>query len=155
MFPMFLHRLTTAACLGGGLAAATGCLGSGPGLAPVGGVVTLDGEPLSSGRVTFWPTSGRNASGWIEDDGSFTLGTFSDADGARVGRHRVAVTAALRKPTAPPNFDRDPPAAGWPRSPIPARYSNPDASGLVFEVEPGSNTFVISLVSKPKEGGPR
>ncbi|MFM1904880.1 MAG: hypothetical protein RLZZ440_2780 [Planctomycetota bacterium] len=138
----------TAVATGLVLLVAAGCGGSGPRLARVEGVVTLDGKPLSTGRVTFWPAAGRSGSGWIEADGSFRLGTFGDADGAVVGPHKVAVTPASQTPTGPPDFDRDGPVKGWPRSPIPARYSNPESSGLAFEVQPGRNRFEIDLTTK-------
>lgn len=142
-----LGRIVTVAC---GLMplAVAGCVRSTPAVARVEGMVTLDGKRLSSGRVTFWPEGGRSGSGWIEDDGTYTLGTFREFDGAVLGHHKVAVTAASKTPTGPPNFDRDGPAGGWPRSPIPVRYSNPESSGLAFEVRPGTNQFHIELTSK-------
>jgi hypothetical protein len=141
------QRWAATAFLLGCMAAVTGCLGSTPALGRVSGVVTLDGKPLSSGRVTFWPAAGRSGSGWIETDGRFTLGTFNATDGAVVGSHAVTVTAASKSPPGAPDFDRDRPVSGWPRSPIPARYSNPDSSGLSFEVSPGANRFEIKLVT--------
>lgn len=136
-------RLVLVAAVG----AAAGCSGSGPTLARVTGVVRLGGKPLSSGRVTFWPPAGRSASGWIKDDGSFTLGTSKQADGASVGPHKVTVTAATKTPTGPPDFDHDRSPRGWPRSPIPTRYSNPESSGLEFDVVPGTNQFAIDLTN--------
>lgn len=142
-----LRRILTVAC---GLMplAASGCSRTAPAVARVEGVVTLDGKRLSSGRVTFWPEGGRSGSGWIEEDGSYTLGTFREFDGAVLGPHKVAVTAASKTPIGPPDFDRDGPVGGWPRSPIPVRYSNPESSGLAFEVRPGVNQFHIELTSK-------
>jgi hypothetical protein len=144
------HRLAVLSCLTtAALGLAAGCSGSGPSIARVCGVVRLDGKPLSSGRVTFWPTSGRSASGWIEEDGRFTLGTFTETDGATIGPHTVTVTAASKAPPGPPDFDRDrPPSGGWPRPLVPPRYANPDASGLAFEVHPGKNAFEIELTAK-------
>jgi hypothetical protein len=142
------HPVVTACVFGLTLLGMAGCGRPGPAVARVEGVVMLDGKPLSSGRVTFWPAEGRSGSGWIEEDGSFTIGTFRKADGAVIGPHKVAVTAAAKTPTGPPDFDRDGPTTGWPRSPIPARYSNPESSGLTFEVQPGANRFQIDLTAK-------
>lgn len=141
-------RLLVAIGCGLGLPPAIGCSRSGPVVARVEGIVTLDGKPLSAGRVTFWPEAGRSSSGWIEADGSYTLGTFREFDGAVLGHHKVAVTAASKTPTGPPDFDRDGPPDGWPRSPIPARYSNPDSSGVACDVRPGTNEFHIELTTK-------
>ena len=116
-------------------------------MAPVEGVVTLDGEPLPAGRITFWPAGGRSGSGWIAEDGRFVIGTFQPDDGALVGRHRVSVTPAVQA-EGQPDFDQDPPPSGWPRSKIPVRYSNPDSSGLAFDVKPGVNRFEIDLTSR-------
>src|SRR4051794_18765929 len=62
--------------------------------APVHGLVTLDGEPLEGGVVTFLPSRGRAASGLIQPDGSYSLATYvqNPKDGAIVGHHRVSVT---------------------------------------------------------------
>ena len=61
--------------------------------ATVSATITLDGEPLKKGRVTFVPQdgSGRPATGITQSDGSFVLGTYDDDDGAILGWHRVAV----------------------------------------------------------------
>lgn len=141
----FLSQPLAALALALAVLAGSGCGGSGSTVVPVSGVVRLDGKPLSAGRVTFWPDSGRSASGWIDDDGRFVLGTFSERDGATVGHHRVTVTPASRGPTGPPDFDRDQAPRGWPRSPIKPEYSNPDSSGLEFDVQPGTNRFAIDL----------
>ncbi len=140
-------RIAAVAC---GLVSLTapGCSRSAPAVAPVEGRVTLDGKPLSSGRVTFWPTGGRSGSGWIEEDGTYSLGTFRESDGAVLGPHKVTVTAASKTPTRPPDFDRDGPPAGWPRSPIPIRYSNPESSELAFDVRPGLNRLHIELTTQ-------
>ena len=55
--------------------------------APVSGVVTLDGQPLEMGSVTFVPQDGsrRPATGRIQSDGSYRLGTYDDDDGALLG----------------------------------------------------------------------
>lgn len=121
-----------------------GC-GSDPTMAPVEGIVLLDGKPLDHGMVTFVPAAGRGAKGSIGSDGRFVLGTHSDADGALVGRHRVAVTA-FEKPVWPPNYDRDGQESD--KSPVPPRYASPDSSGLTFQVEQGRNEAKIELTSK-------
>ena len=90
------------AALIAGLAAAAAA-GCGPSLeeyptAPAGGVVTCGGTPLGSGRVLFSPVpagnaveAGKQARGYILEEGRFTLSTYGDGDGAVVGEHRVFV----------------------------------------------------------------
>src|SRR5262245_13535620 len=61
--------------------------------APVQGVVTLDGQPLTTGgSVVFQPQgTGKMATGQIASDGTFTLSTYVSGDGAAIGKHSVMV----------------------------------------------------------------
>jgi hypothetical protein len=125
------------AILGGALALAAlaaGCGGSEE-LAPVEGVVRLDGQPLGKGIVTFVPAAGRSASGTLGSDGTFQLGTYGKTDGALVGKHMVTITAT-EAPQGPPNFDVDRPNAAAPKTLVPARYAVA-GNGLTFEVKSG------------------
>lgn len=80
-----------------------GCGGSLPAVAPVKGLVTIDGQPLAGATVIFRtsePVAGFGplvATGKTGDDGRFTLTTRVDArrslPGAAVGGHRVTVSA--------------------------------------------------------------
>lgn len=87
--------------LGG--AVLVGCGSNRPSLAPVSGRVTIDGQPVKVGRVMFYPTQGRPASGPIQPDGSYELTTFEANDGAMLGSHRVTIQATeLIGPPPPP-----------------------------------------------------
>ena len=111
--------------------------------AAVSGTVTLDGQPLKKGDVTFVPQdgSGRPATGTIQSDGSFILGTYDDDDGAVLGQHRVAVVC--QEPRGLPPND------GGTRSLVPLLYTNPGTSELVYEVTAeGDNDFKIELTSR-------
>lgn len=59
--------------------------------AQVRGKVTLDGRPLESGGVMFMPPRGRAATGVVQADGSYVIGTYRPGDGAVVGPHRVTI----------------------------------------------------------------
>jgi len=118
------------------------------GLAPVEGVVRLDGEPLTKGIVTFVPESGRSATGAIRSDGTFQLETYGQAEGALVGAHRVTITAT-ETPTGPPDFDVDRPAVADKKPLVPARYANSESSGLTFEVKADMTNYAeLDLKSK-------
>lgn len=131
------------------LAAVLGCSGTDAELAHVEGIVRLDGQPLKSGLVTFTPTSGRSASGWIQEDGSYVLGTYDEGDGALVGMHRITITNATKTVSQRPNFESDQPRKSALKSPIPLKYTNPDASGLRHEVTAdGENQVPLELTSK-------
>lgn len=76
----------------------TGCSKSPYELAHVKGKVTIDGKPVSVGKVMFAPIAqgesrevGKPAFGALQADGSFVLTTFDDGDGAVVGDHWVTI----------------------------------------------------------------
>ena len=108
--------------------------------APVSGLVTLDGRPLEMGSVTFVPQdgSGRPATGNIQSDGSYRLGTYDDDDGALLGLHKVSVVC--QEPRGLPPND------GGGRSLIPLKYTNPGTSELEFNVTDSRNEFNIELI---------
>lgn len=124
----------------------SGC-GGGNGLetAPATGQVTLNGQPLPYGAVSFRPKAGSPATGEIQADGSFTLTTYRNGDGAIVGAHEVLVSATeahagTAKPVDPGM------EAPIPKSLIPEKYASFSTSGITAEVKPGEqNHFVIEL----------
>jgi hypothetical protein len=79
------------------LAAVVGCSG-GPKLAPVSGVVTLDGKPYAKAVVSFQPIGtednpnpGRGSSAYTDENGRFVLKCDNSIDGAVVGKHLVRI----------------------------------------------------------------
>ena len=86
------------ACLLAGSLTITGCGGSpGPETAYARGTVKMNGEPVTSGRVMFYPAeskgdgTGKPASGHLDSNGEFELSTYGSGDGAVVGEHLVTV----------------------------------------------------------------
>jgi hypothetical protein len=87
-------------------------------LAPVDGTVTIDGRPLTNARIMFAPVAkggaleaGKPAVGRLGADGSFTLTTYRDNDGAVVGDHwvtiiRTAPNSGAGESLTSPTFDR-------------------------------------------------
>lgn len=65
----------------------------GPVIAPVSGKVTVNGEALTTGRIRFFPDSGRPAAGRIASDGSYEITTYEPGDGAVVGEYHVTISA--------------------------------------------------------------
>jgi len=88
-----------------------GCGGGKYEVAPVSGICSCNGEPITAGLVVFEPIpaagadlkeSGRAAAGVLNEDGSFVLSTYGQDDGAIIGEHRVRVFApALEDDDAP------------------------------------------------------
>lgn len=119
-----------------------GCVDPGPKahiekVVPVSGTLTYNGQPLESYQVTFLPTDGRRAATGVTDAaGKFTMGTNKAGDGAPPGTNQVAIV------WAPPTTDipgqeqiiDDPSQLPKPPVQIPAKYGNPETSGLTQEV---------------------
>ena len=115
---------------------------------PVDGTVSLNGKPLDSGLITFWPEGGRTAKGYIQADGTFILGTYTDTDGAIPGTHKVTITNVSDKLPEMPDFDaplQQPKPASKP--PIPLVYANPSSSGVSYEVKQGEDNHAVFTLS--------
>ena len=66
-------------------------------VAPVRGVVTVDGKPLVGGRLMFAPVAdgsvkaGKTGFADIQADGAYTVSTYGSEDGAVVADHWVTI----------------------------------------------------------------
>ncbi|MFO0956565.1 MAG: hypothetical protein U0800_03750 [Isosphaeraceae bacterium] len=119
-----------------------GC-GSGPEMGRVTGKVTYKDQPVTKGTVTFVPvdpSKGRNATGSIMSDGTYTLQTENPNDGALVGDYLVSVTSREDE-----LLDYIPKKPVPPKRLTPEKYESPAGSGLKFTVKGGSNIFDIPL----------
>jgi len=127
-----------------GCLAGWGLVGCGPTLPatfPVAGkAVDSTGAAIEQASVTFFTSqAGQSvrAEGVVGVGGQFTLSTFRPGDGAVAGQHQVVIVPL---PTA------DGPMRGA-RS-IPAKYENPETSGLTVDIEPG-RLNKVTLVIEP------
>lgn len=106
-----------------------GC-GQGKDVAPVSGLVTLDGEPLAGASVAFQPIGanpGSGSYGRTDSEGRFSLQLVNpDEPGAVVGRHRVSITLSEGESSSD---------AGPVVEKVPARYNR--NSELEVEVPAG------------------
>lgn len=82
-------------------------------VAPVHGMIMIDGQPLKEGKVMFAPIAqgeqrnpGKPAIGKIGSDGSYRLTTFSKDDGAVIGEHWATIFKVGDLPEGVPDFDR-------------------------------------------------
>jgi hypothetical protein len=118
-----------------------GCGGGGS----VSGKVTLDGQPLTSGTVTFHPiASGPVAIGTIGSDGRYELAVGQDRS-VPPGEYLVTVEATepvAAEPT-PAKGPPRPPAA--PKRITPAKYADRATTDLRFTVKPGGNKIDLEL----------
>lgn len=139
---------------------------------PVTGTVTLNGTPVEGAQVTFVPVDGgMSAVGLTDASGKYSLTTRSKDDGAMAGSYSVRITKyeggveeelvdtseidpeAVADITDEYPEDYDPAAAAAaaaaappPKNLLPARYADPNASGLTASVESGEpQTFDFEL----------
>lgn len=146
-------RVVLAVTAAAGVGLLTACSRPPYTLAEVSGRVTLDGEPLAGGVVSFQPRAagssvpGPGSTGRLDADGRYRLTAIDGSPGAVVGMHLVRIYS--RSPESAPKGDSDAPGS---RERVPARYNY--ESGLSFQVEAGGTTradFELSGES-PKPG---
>ena len=124
--------------------AVAGCSGA---AATVSGTVTLDGQPLTTGNVSFHPdgAGAAPAYGQIDSSGRYSLSTGTEA-GLAPGNY-VAVVVATKDPPQP--YDKT--GAEIPPIPItPGKYGNAATSDLKVQVKPGKNDVPLALDSAKK-----
>jgi hypothetical protein len=111
--------------------------------AEVKGVVTLEGNPLPLGTVTFYPTDSKEKDhrhpliGAIGPTGEYHLGSHP-ADrtrGAMPGKYRVSILAMEPRPGEHPIA----------RSLVPDRYQDARQSPVLVTVHPGDNRIDLPL----------
>ena len=128
-----------------GLMILTGC-GSGlPRVYPVKGTVINKGKgqikDLAGYNVQFQSTTDpmEMPGGAIEEDGRFTLSTYTRVGGKVIPGVKEGTYRACLLP---------PPVEGRPQPPlvIPARYTKFESSNLEFTIKPGQNDITIEVV---------
>lgn len=115
--------------------------------APVNGMVTFEGKPLSAGRVVFLHSkSGHAAAASLNADGSFTLNAYQ-------GENQVAIDSMIDKPEDSKEggglHTLKGPGMRTLHSRIPIRYGEFSSSGFTFNVEARENKANFILVEKP------
>lgn len=85
------------------LAVTIGCGPAGPKLVPVRGrVVYADGRPVTAASVCFTPEAATDdlklATSLLMEDGTFTLRTYPDGDGAMIGAYKVTISLGRGTP---------------------------------------------------------
>jgi hypothetical protein len=129
--PLRLALAGFAACAGVTLA---GCGAKGPELQPVKGTVLVNKKAAEHATVVLHPVNPTQADlpkprGRVNADGSFTLTTQTEGDGAPAGEYRVTVEQWLAG-----SRPDDPPV-----NKLPARYARPETSGLTATIAPGTS----------------
>jgi hypothetical protein len=112
---------------------------------PVHGTITYKGIPVPNGTVTFMPAAGPAATGEIQPDGKYALGTYRPGDGAPPGPYTVVVVA-MRDQTGLLPEKRNP----LPASIVPDIFTSIATSPLRAEVKDQENTIDFDLVPPKK-----
>jgi hypothetical protein len=117
--------------------ALSGCGNPNTKVAPVSGIVTLDGAPLKRASVTFEPKDGgRPSFGVTNEQGRYTLEYSMNELGAEVGACSVRITTENRG---------DDPGTKATKELVPKKYRT---TPVEVQVESKSNTIDIALTSK-------
>lgn len=106
-----------------------------------------DGQPVRFGRIEFYqPEQDASAYGAIREDGTFSIGTEEEADGAVEGTHQVMVMQMVTSgragiPTATDEHQDH-------GTHVDSSYANFSSSGLSFVVEPHNKNVAEFIVKK-------
>jgi hypothetical protein len=144
-------RLRVATIVGACLLAGCGSQ-TAAGLLPVGGLVTLNGQPLAGATVEFHPTetntTGNGGAGVTGPDGKYTATTRRNEAGLSPGEYRVTVSRWTHKDGTPLQETEsyiDTPGA---TQSVPAVYTDAAKTPLRAKVEAGGTVPDLVLVSK-------
>jgi hypothetical protein len=115
--------------------------GCGSSTASVTGSVTIDGTPITSGRVVFHKEGQAPAIANIKDDGTFEL-AIAKSKGIQPGHYKVTVASYEIGTPARPG---DPPPA---KLITPRQYMDVGTTPLASDVGTGRNEVALELVTK-------
>jgi len=137
-----------------------GCGQSGPqkviptSAVPVTGIVTLDGKPLASAKITFVPTDnsqGSGAAGATDSAGKYELRALfgnKSVVGAPPGNYKVVVSLMVKPDGSPmPADSQEPPMMSGARESLPLKYSDFASTQLSASVASSGSTFNFDLKS--------
>ncbi len=114
---------------------------------PVAGKVLVDGQPLTAGTVIFTPdtakgnTSLHEPRGKLDGQGVYHLFLTKQREGAPPGWYKISLSAQRRK-DANDRYSYV--------SVLPAKYADPEESGLALQVvaKPGPGAYDLTLTTK-------
>ena len=117
----------------------------------VDGIVKFDdGQPVKLGRIEFYqPEQDVSAYASIREDGTFSIGTEKEADGAVEGKHQVVVMQLVMSPSSGIS-----PVSGEMHdhgTHVDPTYADFATSGLSFTVAPRNDNVAEFVVKKAKK----
>jgi len=126
-----LFSLCALACI---VLVGSGCSDGRPSRVKVSGQVTLEGEPVTTGSVTFKPASGgRIGAGNIQSDGGYLISMYEEGDGLPPGKYLVAISSSK---------DVNDTTRRWL---APKEYSKATTSGLTAEISEDTDSMNFEL----------
>jgi hypothetical protein len=134
--------------LAGSVLPLVGCGGKERKTAVVRGTLTYNGKPVPNGTISFVPESGPAATGEIQSNGTYSLTTYRNGDGAVLGKHKVIIVAMedmsgklpeARNPLPPPI--------------VPVKVTSLATTDLRAEVKDQENTIDFKLEDEKKKPG--
>jgi hypothetical protein len=139
---MRLRRATCVFVIASGLLIWSGCDGNSR--ARVQGTITLDGQPIELGAISFIPVDGQSPT----TGGPITNGQYSVAN-VPVGEMKVAISGSKVVGKKKLYQDRpDSPEMPITENPVPAQFSDLQNTTLRLDVKPGTNGKNWELNSK-------
>jgi hypothetical protein len=115
-------------------------------MVPIKGEVTYNGKPVTEGSVVYIPveSTGRQATGKLQPDGTFELTTREANDGAVAGEYRIVVHAVKAPWEEMPSREEMEKRGRQPvvmKFTVPERYTKPETSGLIDSVDSSHSGF--------------
>lgn len=127
------------------VASLVGCSDGNPATAKVSGTITANGKAVPGGEILLSPIGdgksmpGKTAVATVDFDGTFTLTTYKDGDGAVVGKNAVRFNPPVDEPPSAP--------AGGHVATRPSPYAGLVPKEKEFDVKAGEeNELTIELV---------
>jgi hypothetical protein len=124
-------------------AAVVGCGAGGGSKGQVKGKLVANGQPVTSGSVTFMPVDASEgaqpASGAVQSDGTFVVTTDKEGDGAAIGKHQVSFTPQQVTPPEWDGYGAQPPTP-------PTAFAGLMPKESQVEIKSGENELTIELV---------
>ena len=142
---VYLRSFTFPSLLLTAILLAAGCGDGRDARYPTGGTVTVDGEPLKFGSVTFMPIQGttkaRPGGGSLSSDGTYQISSFTPNDGLLKGKYKVSITGT------------EPMGETGQRWHAPQKYSSLENSGLTAEITEENKELNFDLSWKGEKPG--
>lgn len=113
---------------------------------PVKGKVTVGGKPATGALISFRAIAGAspyNPRATVEPDGSYTISTYRQHDGAPAGEYLVTIYWPVERPKRKVGEDDDP-GINLPDR-LGGKYSNPETTTLRATVSSGENSVDFKL----------